>query len=31
MPEHRLQPLIQRFAEMLVSSRMFGQFLSGAE
>ena len=31
MPQHRLLPLIQRFAEMLVSSGMFGQFLSASE
>ena len=28
MPEHRLLPLMQRFAEMLVSSGLFGGFLS---
>jgi hypothetical protein len=28
MPEHRLLPLIQRFAEMLVSSGLFGGLLS---
>jgi hypothetical protein len=31
MPEHRLVPLMQRFAEMLVSSGLFGKFLSGSE
>jgi len=31
MPEHRLVPLMQRFAGMLASSGMFGRFLSGAE
>ena len=31
MPEHRLLPLIHRFAEMLVSSGMFGNFLSDTE
>ena len=30
MPEHRLLPLMQRFAEMLVSSGLFGRFLSAA-
>jgi hypothetical protein len=31
MPEHRLLPLIQRFAEMLVSSGLLGGFLSAAK
>jgi hypothetical protein len=31
MPEHRLLSLIHRFTEMLVSSGMFGQFLTDAE
>jgi hypothetical protein len=31
MPQHRLLPLTQRFAEMLVSSRLFSKFLSRAE
>ena len=31
MPEHRLLPLMQRFAEMLVSSGLFGGFLSGTK
>jgi hypothetical protein len=31
MPEHRLLPLMQRFAEMLDSCRLFGGLLSGAE
>jgi hypothetical protein len=31
MPEHRLLPLMQRFAEMLASSGLFGGFLSAAE
>ena len=31
MPEHRLLPLMQRFAEMLVRSGLLGGFLSGAE
>jgi hypothetical protein len=31
MPEHRLLPLMQRFAEMLLSSGLFGRFLSVAE
>ena len=31
MPEHRLLPLMQRFAEMPVRSGLFGGFLSGAE
>jgi hypothetical protein len=26
MPEHRLVPLMRRFAEMLVSSGLFGGF-----
>ena len=26
MPQHRLLPLMQRFAEMLVSSGLFGRF-----
>ena len=29
MPEHRLLPLRQRFADMLVSSGLLGGFLSG--
>ena len=31
MPEHRLMPLMQRFIEMLVSSGLFGGFLSVAK
>jgi hypothetical protein len=31
MPEHRLLPLMQRFAEMLFSSGLFGGFLSAAK
>jgi hypothetical protein len=31
MPEHRLLPLMQRFIEMLVSSRLFGGSLSVTE
>ena len=31
MPEHRLLPLMQRFAEMPVRSGLLGGFLSGAE
>jgi hypothetical protein len=31
MPEHRLRPLMQRFAEMLVSSGLLGGFLSGTK
>jgi hypothetical protein len=31
MPEHRLVPLMQRFAGMLASSGMFGELLSGPE
>ena len=31
MPEHRLLPLMHRFAEMLVSSGLFGGFLSGTK
>ena len=31
MPEHRLLPLMQRFAEMLVSSGLLGKSLSVAE
>ena len=31
MPEHRLLPLMQRFAEMLLSSGLFHRFLSVAE
>ena len=31
MPEHRLLPLMRRFAEMLVSSGLFGGFLSAAK
>jgi hypothetical protein len=31
MPEHRLLPLIQRFAEMLFRSGLFGGFLSVTE
>jgi hypothetical protein len=31
MPEHRLLPLMQRFAERLVSSRLFGGLLSAAK
>jgi hypothetical protein len=31
MPEHRLLPLMQRFAEMLLSSGLFGRFLSVVE
>ena len=31
MPEHRLLPLMQRFAEMLVSSGLFGGFLSATK
>jgi hypothetical protein len=31
MPEHRLGPLMRRFAEMLLSSGLFGGFLSAAE
>ena len=31
MPQHRLLPLMQRFIEILVSSGMFGRFLSVAE
>jgi hypothetical protein len=29
MPQHRLLPLMRRFAEMLISSGLFGGFLSG--
>ena len=29
MPEHRLRPLMQRFATMLISSGLLGGFLSG--
>ena len=28
MPEHRLRPLMRRFAEMLLSSGLFGRMLS---
>jgi hypothetical protein len=31
MPEHRLMPLMQRFAEMLLSSGLLGGFLSVTE
>jgi hypothetical protein len=31
MPEHRLLPLMQRFAEMLVGSGLFGKFRARAE
>jgi hypothetical protein len=31
MPEHRLLPLMQRFTEMLLSSGLFGEILSGME
>jgi hypothetical protein len=31
MPEHRLLPLMQRFAERLVSSGLLGEFLSAAK
>lgn len=31
MPEHRLLPLMQRFAEMLLSSGLFGRLLAGAK
>jgi hypothetical protein len=31
MPEHRLVPLMRRFAEMLVRSGLFGGFLSEAK
>jgi hypothetical protein len=31
IPDHRLVPLMRRFAEMLVSSGLFGGFLSGPE
>src|SRR3984893_10857713 len=31
MPEHRLLPLMQRFAEMLLRSGLFGGFLSGTK
>jgi hypothetical protein len=31
MPEHRLLPLMQQFAQMLVSSGLFGGFLSAAK
>ena len=31
MPEHRLVPLMQRFAEMPVRSRLCGGFLSRAK
>jgi len=31
MPEHRLLPLMQRFVEMLLSSGLFGGFLSGTK
>ena len=31
MPEHRLLPLMQRFAEMLVSCGLFDGFLSGTK
>jgi hypothetical protein len=31
MPEHRLSPLMQRFAQMLASSGLFGGFLSAAK
>ena len=31
MPDHRLVPLMQRFAEMLISSGLFGGFLSAAK
>ena len=31
MPEHRLGPLMRRFAEILLSSGLFGGFLSAAE
>jgi hypothetical protein len=30
-PDHRLVPLMQRFAEMLISSGLFGGFLSAAK
>lgn len=31
IPEYRLLPLMQRFAEMLVGSGMLGEFLSGTK
>ena len=31
MPDHRLLPLMRRFSEMLISSRLFGGFLPVAE
>jgi hypothetical protein len=31
MPEHRLLPLMQRFAEMLVSSGLLREFIPGTE
>jgi hypothetical protein len=31
MPEHRLLPLMQRFAEMLISSRLLDKFLLPAK
>jgi hypothetical protein len=31
MPQHRLLPLMQRFAEMLLSSELFGGFLPGTK
>jgi hypothetical protein len=31
MPDHLLVPLMRRFAEMLISSGLFGGFLSGPE
>jgi len=31
MPEHRLLPLMQRFAEMLLSSGLFGRLLESAK
>jgi hypothetical protein len=31
MPEHRLLPLMQQFAEMLVSSGLFGGLLLGVK
>jgi len=31
MPEHRLLPLMRRFAEMLLRSGLFGGLLSGPE
>jgi hypothetical protein len=31
MPQHRLVPLMQRFAEMLAGSGLFGGFLSATK